>query len=97
MSWNNQKAELAYFAKNGSHPPAADDVSDLYEDAAKVLRFLGAVACAMGDDSEDEEGWLPWLAEDLTKEAARRLDRLRKAGLAWQSRAKDPDLIRRRT
>jgi hypothetical protein len=92
---------IAYFASSTGDAIAADDVGNQYEDTSKVLHFLGALAqaapCAIAQQAEGSQGqvdadyimWLSWLAEELTKEAARRLLRVQQAGLLWQRRAKE--------
>src|SRR5262245_32456237 len=84
---------LEYFASRSSTAPAADDVANLYEDTFKIVNMLGALAEAApqaveqraGDDGggivEESVMWLSWLAEELTKEAKRRLLRVQQAGL----------------
>jgi hypothetical protein len=98
----HDQAEIVYFARSKVKALPADDVAFLYEDAHKVLHFLGALAQAApraiahteehgGQAHEDWVMWLAWLAEELTEEAERRVGRLRKAGLMWKDRAIDTD------
>jgi hypothetical protein len=68
-----------------------------YEETARLIRFLGALAeaaphaaAARAGDLQDTPQWvehLSWLAEDLTQETVRRLDRLLDAGWIWANRA----------
>ena len=88
---------LGRLASNGSRPLASDDLSGSYEETARLIRFLGALAEAaphaaaayavnVGDTPEWVEH-LSWLAEELTQETVRRLDRLLDAGWIWENRA----------
>jgi len=92
------REELPYFVGQRHAPPAEDDTGDFYEETRRLICFLGALAEAAphaaavhAAELEDTPGWVEyysWLAEELTKEAIRRLDLLQGAGQIWQSRAK---------
>jgi hypothetical protein len=93
-----EEAQLEYFASSDTEASPADDHSNLYEDAHKVINFLGALAQAapravaqtQGSNeqaAEDWVMWLAWLADELTQEADRRISRLEKAGRIWRDRA----------
>jgi hypothetical protein len=96
----HDQTELAYFAQSRPEALPADEVATLYEDAHKVLYFLGALAQAApraiaqaGEDGVNETWvmWLAWLADELTEEAERRVKRLQQAGLMWEDRATAAD------
>ncbi|MGH7966642.1 MAG: hypothetical protein ACRERD_33235, partial [Candidatus Binatia bacterium] len=67
------------------------------EEVSRLVKFLGAfaqaapygVAARYGNQDCDDEwtGTLSWLAAELTDEAERRLDLLRRAGERWEKRA----------
>jgi hypothetical protein len=68
-----------------------------YEETARLVQFLGALAeaaphaaAAHAADLHDTPQWvthLSWLAEELTQETVRRLDCLLDAGWIWENRA----------
>jgi hypothetical protein len=97
-----EQAEIEYFARSRTKALPADEEHTLYEDAHKVLYFLGALAQAApraiahteehgGQASEDWVMHLAWLAEELTEEAERRVERLKQAGLMWKDRVTGTD------
>ena len=90
------REELGRLASDGNSPLASDDLSGFYEETARLVRFLGALAEAaphaaaayavnLGATPEWLEH-LSWLAEELTQETVRRLDRLLDAGSIWENR-----------
>lgn len=86
----SDRKELAYFVSSTPFPVANDDVSDLYEETSRLVRFLGALAqagpLAVVQEAEETSSPPSWLssfvslAEELEKETERRLLLLRKAG-----------------
>ncbi len=98
-TFTKENVDLHYFARSYCYPPSADNVANLYEDAHKVVGFLGALAQAApravahfakgGGEDDDWVMWLAWLGEELTEEALRRIGRLQNAGYIWRKRADD--------
>lgn len=91
------REELGRLANDGRCPLASDDLSGFYEETARLIRFLGALAEAAphaaahhAAELQESPAWveyLAWLAEELAEEAVRRLDRLQEAGEIWKNRA----------
>jgi len=91
------REELERFAGDGSKPLNSDNLMGFYEETARLIGFLGALAqaaphaaAAHATDLQDTPAWvayLSWLAEELTQETVRRLDGLLDAGRIWKSRA----------
>jgi EAL domain-containing protein (putative c-di-GMP-specific phosphodiesterase class I) len=89
---------LGRLASNDTRPLASDNLSEFYEETARLVRFLGALAeaaphaaAAQAVNLGDTPEWvthLSWLAEDLTQETVRRLDRLLDAGGIWENHTK---------
>ena len=92
---------LAYFISAANEPPKNDDLMLLYEETARLVHFLGAVAqagpLAVAQHFDSKTGqndftpaWVSdfqWLAKELTGETERRLDLLQHAGRIWENRA----------
>src|SRR5712692_4423375 len=94
---SERRENLCYFVSATGSPINNDDLTNLYEETARLVRFLGALAQAaplavaqghevMSDPPEWVEN-LSWLAQDLTQETERRLQLLEDAGWIWQRRA----------
>jgi hypothetical protein len=90
----SDKKDLAYFVSASRGPLKNDDVSNMYEEVSRLVRFLGALAQAGPKAVAQAEGpseeWiehLAWLAEELAEETERRLLLLENAGQIWKQRA----------
>jgi hypothetical protein len=93
----SEEKTLDYLAHRGNFAPKNDGVFGLYEETARLVSYLGALAQAgplavaqAFDGMTDPPDWMEyliWLAEDLTKETDRRLRLLREAGQIWKRRA----------
>ena len=91
------REELGRLASDRPCPLPSDALMGFYEETARLVRFLGALAeaaphaaAAHAVDLQDTPQWvthLSWLAEELTQETVRRLDRLLDAGWIWENRA----------
>jgi hypothetical protein len=76
---------------------ASDDLAGAYDEIDHLIIFLGALAqaaphaaAAHATELQDTPEWvgnLSWLADELTRETKRRLDRLLDAGRIWKTRA----------
>src|SRR2546427_10377027 len=91
------KETLERFASADTKPLNSDDLVGAYDEIDHLILYLGALAeaapyaaAAHTVDLADIPTWvtgLSWLAEELTKETKRRLDRLLDAGRIWKTRA----------
>jgi len=93
------REDVRYFVSARLDPLKSDDISNLYEETSRLVRFLGALAQAgplavaqgheVMSDPPDWVGNLSWLAEELTQETERRLLLLNAAGQIWQRRVEE--------
>lgn len=91
------RKELTYFASLW-HDPPADDSLEWYEEVRRLVRCLGSLAEAgptaaatAAAEIQDTPRWVSAycdLAEEMTKETVRRLDRFRTAAGLWRERAR---------
>jgi hypothetical protein len=92
------REELGRLASTGTDPLASDNLVGFYDETYRLVCFLGALAeaapyaaAAHAVALHDTPEWvthLSWLAEDLTQETVRRLDRLLDAGGIWENHTK---------
>ena len=92
----SDKQRLDYLAGGTALPPENDAVFKLYEESARLMYFLGALAQAgplaiaqYMDERKEAPDWMydfVGLAEELTNETERRLLLLRNAGRIWEER-----------